>query len=532
MRTALWRIAVLGFPACFFVLPLILWLIAEGWDPTILTWISAPSVINAHCLGAIVGVTSVILAAPIALLASLTEKSRIGYLICFIVYAPLTLGMVARNYSWIGLFSEESFLRSVGFSAFQLQSWAYSINAVALVMAVIFLPWSFFIIREATRQISATQIQAAVVCGSSTTGVMRLLIMPVVLRSSALAFLLNYTSALGYFLTPRLVGGGNIILPGNDMLVLVDQGRYTEASNLGCAFFLTCIPGIALFLWLTVSQRQRFVEDLSGNAPFSQRITPLRRWIIGTLLFASPGLYFSILPVAYTFIWSLFGTEIPGRLSATPSLKHYADFVGKVDYVQSFLLTFSLALIASTAGIVILSIHAYGSRLKTTSTDFSSNIALMLPLIVPQVVLAMALIRFVAAFHLPVPLVELSAMSLFGLPIAYLILTAARPMLPQVQVLASRSQGGSGLFSILHVVWPALRRPLATAFLCVFFLSFDELVVASFIWHTTPDPLARKLFYELAYSSTPTAAVVSVLLIAIWTGIFCLVNAFNQFNKN
>jgi putative spermidine/putrescine transport system permease protein len=141
------------------------------------------------------------------------------------------------------------------------------------------------------------------------------------------------------------------------------------------------------------------------------------------------------------------------------------------------------------------------------------NLLIMLPLIVPQVVSALAYYAFLGSLGLNgTRLGVIIAHTVLAVPVAFLAVCAALKGFDRNLERAAMSAGAGPLRSFLYVTLPVLRPGIMVGALFAFLHSFNEAVVAIFIAGRDAATLPKKMFESIRLESDPVIAVVSTLL--------------------
>lgn len=171
--------------------------------------------------------------------------------------APLILGLLARNYSWIGMLSSNRLWTSMGWSLLAGNELIFTPLSVGLVMSCIFVPITFFILIQGISSVKSNHIDAARTCGAVDWRIMTFLVIPMTLRAAILSFGLVLAMAVGYFITPRMIGGGKTQFVSNIILELINQGNFGQASQIGLKFLLFMTAPVVAIMWYSLRLRQR-----------------------------------------------------------------------------------------------------------------------------------------------------------------------------------------------------------------------------------------------------------------------------------
>ena len=144
------------------------------------------------------------------------------------------------------------------------------------------------------------------------------------------------------------------------------------------------------------------------------------------------------------------------------------------------------------------------------------NFLLMLPLMVPHIVLALAYYSFFGPIGLiNTHLAVVIAHTCLSVPLAFLIVSATLKGFDRNLERAAMSAGADPLRTFYHVTLPVLRPGFLVASLFAFIHSFDETVVAIFIAGRDASTLPRKMYESVRLETDPVLAVVSTLLFTI-----------------
>jgi len=178
-----------------------------------------------------------------------TSGSLARRVIAALMVIPLLMGLLARNYSWIGLLTNRQLFGQFGRWFFG-DSFLFSITGVIVVMATIFMPMSFFILLQGARSVRREHIEASRSLGVNDWKTVFVVIIPMTYRAAVLALGFTFAFAVGFFVTPYMIGGGKYDFIGNAILVFVEFGQFQKASTIALAFLaLMILPTIAVLLF-------------------------------------------------------------------------------------------------------------------------------------------------------------------------------------------------------------------------------------------------------------------------------------------
>ena len=209
-------------------------------------------------LAALVTVTDVVLAFPLAYYMAKVASRRVQSLLFAAVLLPLWASYLARVYAWILILNHSGVLnwslQSIGLPAANI---GYTNTAMWLVFSYIWLPFMIIPTYAALERVPDSLLEAAADLGArrwrSTLDVVLPLALPGVVAGSIFTFSLT----LGDYITPILVGGAGSQFIGN--VVYANVGI---ANNVPFAAALATVPVLIMAVYLLTAQRLGAFEAL------------------------------------------------------------------------------------------------------------------------------------------------------------------------------------------------------------------------------------------------------------------------------
>lgn len=210
----------------------------------------------------------------------------------------------------------------------------------------------------------------------------------------------------------------------------------------------------------------------------------------------------------------------PKRFLSMPkgeySLRHFEHLFTSPEWLSSFAQSGVIAVSTSTLATLLGTLCAIGLWRVTSRLGEVVRTFLLLPLIIPQVISAMAFYRL----WIPLGLLDNYA----GLILAHTILAAPMVLItvsaslanfdPKLEQ-ASRNLGASNWTTMRRVILPSIRPGVSAGALFAFILSWDEIVVTLFISKFSVYTLPRRMWNGIRENTDPTVAAAAVALIAI-----------------
>jgi len=136
--------------------------------------------------------------------------------------------------------------------------------------------------------------------------------------------------------------------------------------------------------------------------------------------------------------------------------------------------------------------------------------AVLLPLFVPAVVLAMALLPFVHLLGLWGTRISIAAgHSLWSMPVVFLVIRAALEDLDPDLEHAARGLGATAITTFRRVTLPAIAPALLVGTIMAFIISLNEFVMALFLSTPAIETLPKVIWPNLRYTLTPLVAAAS-----------------------
>lgn len=206
---------------------------------------------NTVFLAAIAATVATLLGSLVACYAVFSSRSR-QRTISVVMAVPLLVGFVARNYAWLGLLQTLETLGDVG------RVLLYSRLGIVVVMGTVMLPFAYFASLQGVRTVRRVHLESALTLGAPKESLLRVVVLPIALRGILVGFVLTMVLAAGYFITPRMIGGGHYDFISNGVLTLRDQlGDTAGAAKMAFGLMLAVLPVAGLILGVTIVRRHK-----------------------------------------------------------------------------------------------------------------------------------------------------------------------------------------------------------------------------------------------------------------------------------
>ncbi len=201
---------------------------------------------------------TLLLGYPVAL--ALARMSRRGSAVVLgIVLLPFWTSVLVRSYAWMVLLGRHGVINEALLSLGVIDTPLKLLNtpfAVDVAMIHILLPYMVLPIANALRQIDASLPRAALGLGASRGAVFRQIVLPLSLPGVFAGVLLVFVLALGFYITPVLVGGPRDIMLS---MLIVQQ---IELLNWPYA---ACLSAVLLGVTMLLLASARLVPGVGAS---------------------------------------------------------------------------------------------------------------------------------------------------------------------------------------------------------------------------------------------------------------------------
>ncbi len=209
-------------------------------------------------LAALVTVTDVVLAFPLAYYMAKVASRRVQSLIFAAVLLPLWASYLARVYAWILILNHTGVLnwslQSIGLPAANI---GYTNTAMWLVFSYIWLPFMIIPTYAALERVPDSLLEAAADLGARRWRTTLDVVLPLALPGVVAGSIFTFSLTLGDYITPILVGGAGSQFIGN-----VVYSNVGIANNIPFAAALATVPIVIMAVYLLAAQRLGALEAL------------------------------------------------------------------------------------------------------------------------------------------------------------------------------------------------------------------------------------------------------------------------------
>lgn len=465
-------------------------------------------------------------------------------LIATAIVLPYFIAILIRTYAWMVLLGRNGpvnkLLVSIGILSEPVQ-FLFNRGTVLLGMTAVLLPLMVLTIYSSVARLDQSLTRAALASGAGPIAAFWRVLLPLTFPGMGAGFLLVFVAAIGFFITPTLLGG-----PGDQMFAMhITQQADSVTSEgflqaLGVVLLTITLAGVAVagrflgfeFIWggrkLTEAAPRATDRhaDAVGRRSFGASAADLIGWPLLRLFGRLPasfgtwtvrlmgGLVIAvlILPIIVVMIISFSSSSYLTFPPPGFSLRWYEQFFSDSNWMRAFWTSLVVAAMSATIAIVLGASAALGIVRSSIRGKSAIMLLLVSPIIVPPVVLGLSLYSLFLRFDLVGSVFGLAAAhAIGGLPIVVVILSASLQSVDTRLEQAAAVHGASSLTVFRLVTLPAIMPGLAAATFFAFLHSFDELVLTLFLSSAQLKTLPLMLWGDINYRLNPVLAVVSTL---------------------
>ena len=191
---------------------------------------------------------ALLLGYPVAL--SLVRAPRYAPVILILILLPFWTSVLVRSYAWMVLLGRHGLINEALLAAGMIDQPLRILNtplATQIAMVHILLPYMVLPIANALRQIDPSLARAASGLGATPWATFRQITLPLSMPGVAAGVLLVFVLALGFYITPAMVGGTREITLSMLIAQQVDQLNWAYAATLSVVLLATALAIIAAF---------------------------------------------------------------------------------------------------------------------------------------------------------------------------------------------------------------------------------------------------------------------------------------------
>jgi len=459
---------------------------------------------------------TVLLAYPAAYLLSRLRR-RLALPLLVLILVPFWVSILVRLFAFTQVLGTKGLVNKTaglfGLGPFRL---LFNTQATVIGMVNYLLPYMILILYASMAGVDPNLTVAAKSLGATAWQAFRRVFFPVTKGALVAGTLLVFVLALGFFLTPAVLGGAK-----NTTIAVFIQQRinlfdWGAASAMGIVLLVVTIIGF------TIAVRVSGVAGLMGRTRGSQKgvsqVDPLERSPMTLLLWIDFVIVLAILlvPLIIVIPVSFDKTEFITFPPQGLSLHWYHEVLTNPLWTsaiwKSFKTGVGVAFLAT--GLALLLARAM-LTLRSQLTKSALQAFVYAPLVVPVILLAIGILDVQTKTHLLGTTWGLIfAHTVLALPFTFAITYNALAGLDPAIEEAAWTMGATRTRTFFVVVLRQILPSIVGAMLLAFITSWDEVVIALF-QTVRQQTLPVTIFSFLKAGVQPSVAAVATLLIAI-----------------
>lgn len=514
-----------------------------------------------------------VLGYPVAYFLANSKASLRGKLL-LVVLMPFWTGFLVRTFSWMILLAETGPLteagRSLGLSELQLSN---NLVGVLIGMSHALLPLAVLNMLAVMQVIDGNLMRVATTLGARPGEAFWRIYFPLSLPGVAAAGLVVFITALGFFITPAVLGS-----PQQTMIAQVIIVQLQEVLNWRFASVLSLVLLACSLVVYYVYDRLVGLSSIAGTegsvmgskpdapgslarAPFgsgaaiallgglgrassvlarlreavaSGRGAALNRSgrrriqavVVGAILVFLVVPSFFVIPVSFTNSNFL---DFPPRGF---TLRWYGEFFRSPIWVSATLRSLYVAVAVAVLASVLGVSAAFGlSRRKFVGLKWVMGLVLA-PMILPRMIIAVGLFYLLARLQLVgTDLALIIGHTVLAFPfVVVAVLAMLKNYDPQFDR-AAMTLGASPLRTFLHVTLPLISGSVVAAAIFAFMTSFDDLNLALFLAGGEQNTLPKQMWSTMILQANPLLGAASTMLLILMTGFAFAAEMLSRRNR-
>jgi spermidine/putrescine transport system permease protein/putrescine transport system permease protein len=234
------------------------------------------------------------------------------------------------------------------------------------------------------------------------------------------------------------------------------------------------------------------------------------RWL---RLFFWVFLLFSFAPIAVVALFSFNSTRSLQDFSGF-SLQWYEEFFNSPTLTDGLIASLEVAAVTTVVATLLGTMLAYGLVRARGRFAKSSNVLMLVPLVVPEIVAGVAALVFFAQIGLALSLgTVMIAHITFSISFVTVIVRARLASMHHDVEEAALDLGATRMQTIRLVTLPELWPAIIASALLVFALSFDDFVLSFFTTGESPQPLPVQIYSSIRFGVAPTINAIGTLML-------------------
>ncbi|WP_202988069.1 ABC transporter permease subunit [Pseudomonas typographi] len=468
------------------------------------------------------------------------------------VLLPFWTSALVKNFAWLVFLGRNGvindLLGAMGFTPAEL---LFQRATVVFAMVHTMLPLAVMVMLPTMNQIERQLAQAADTLGASAAQQFWRVYLPLSMPGVAAAGLLVFISALGFFITPTLLGGARDTMLSQLIIVQINQ---LQNWQMGAAIAVMLV--LAALVTCFIYDRTFGLSTLSGGSSDRLQHNGLMRRAglgigcamgnlcdalargysrlsgarnAGWMLAAYAWLIIAVLivPILAFIPMAFTGSDFLSFPPPSLSFKWFGQYLQSPLWVGSTLRSFGIGVATASITLLLATLAAFGLARSRSRLGGLAFLLFMTPMIVPPIVISVSLFYLFAQMSLVATnLGIIIGHTVIALPMAFVVLLATFKHYDWRLDQAAATLGAAPWRVFIKVTLPLIKGGMFAGLVTAFLQSFEELTVAMFIGGGVKTTLPKQMWDDILLQVTPTLAAASVVVVVIVCALFFLMEYF------
>jgi len=227
-------------------------------------------------------------------------------------------------------------------------------------------------------------------------------------------------------------------------------------------------------------------------------------------------LLFLILPIVIIFPLAFNSSDYLSFPPESLSVRWVREVVTSPGWLASAWLSLRIAVVATVIAIALSLLTAIALVRGNIRFKHGLYALILLPMIVPNIISAIAMYFFFAEVNDFSSVAEISiGHAVLAIPIATIIIASTLQGVDQRLENAAMTLGATRFIAFRRITMPLIAPGIASACIFAFLSSFDELLVAMFMGDRNTQTLPVHIWSSVTFQLDPSIAAVSAILVLI-----------------
>lgn len=457
-------------------------------------------------------------------------------LAAFCILLPFWTSALIKNFSWMVLLGRTGFIAGLAESVgLEPEALLYSNATVVFAMTHTMLPLAVITMLPALQQVDKRLLQASATLGATGGQGFWTVMLPLSMRGISAAGLLTFVAALGFFITPALLGGPKQTMIGQLIIMQINQlQNWRQGAALAVVLLVTALAAVFVF------DRIFGISSVAGDSAAPRRHDhPIRRFGIrlsealgritsrfGALspqagrrllnAFAAAMIFVLLIPVA-AFIPMAF--EDSANLVFPPqtwSTRWFGELFASPIWMSAMTRSIGVGLATALLTLIVGGLAALAIVRGKSRAATPIFLLFLAPMVIPPIALAVSMFYLFAQIGLVATnLGIIIGHCVIAVPIVFVILLTTFKGYDWRLNEVSLTLGASRLQTWRRIALPLMKGGLVAGFITGFLQSFEELTVALFVGGGLKTTLPRQMWDSINLQATPIIAAASVFVLLI-----------------